>query len=297
MTGDDEPTPDAADVLQALDRKLDTIAAALAAVASSHTDLLQQVRESEARRTEDALDVAQRLDALERQVLHLQQQPSAPAGGTTPSSIQEDMALALDVLARIAESVERADARTEDRLAALRDAAAAPVTDLHSLLAGRADRTEARLDELGEQLADHTDSALAGMLRLLDARLATVRGAIEEMALVAVEPTPPPPPAAPSFEAGAVMGAAQAAWNRLEQRLDTEFDDLARQLQTMTTLVEQALSTAEAAANRPVVTSDQLRKTATSVKDAVLSASRARRERHGRPRGLGPGPGPGSGDR
>lgn len=295
MTGDDEPTPDAADVLHALDRKLDTIAAALAAVAASHTDLLQQVRESEARRTEDALDVAQRLDSLERQVLHLHQR-AAPttadgrASTTTPSSIQEDMALALDVLARIAESVERADARTEDRLAALRDAAAGPVTDLHSLLAGRAERTEERLEELGERLADHTDSALAGMLRLLDNRLATVRSAIEEVALVAIEPAPTPPPAAPSFEAGAVMGAAQAAWNRLEQRLDTEFDDLARQLQTMTTLVEQALSTAEAAANRPVVTSDQLRKTATSMKDAVLSASRARRDRHGKPRGLGPGP-------
>lgn len=294
MTGYDEPMRGAADVLHALDRKLDTVAAALAAVAASHTDLLHEVREAEARRTQDAVDVAHRLDALERQVLHLH--APSPSPDDAPTSLHEDMVLALDVLSQIARSIERSDARTEDRLAALRDAAAAPVTDLQVLLAGRAERTDAQLEELGERIADHTDSALAGMLRLLDARLATLRSSIEESALTVVRAAPPPSapsPSAPvpaSFEAGAVMGAAQAAWTRLEQRLDTEFDDLGRQLDAMTAIVEQALATAEAAASRPVVTSDQLRKTATSVKDAVVSASRARRDRHGRPRGLGPGP-------
>ena len=91
------------------------------------------------------------------------------------------------------------------------------------------------------------------------------------------------------FEAGAVMGAAQAAWNRLEQRIDTEFDDLGRQLHSMGAVIEQALATAEAAANRPVVTGDQLRRAASSVKDTVLGASRSRRERRGGPKGLGPG--------
>jgi type II secretory pathway component PulM len=96
------------------------------------------------------------------------------------------------------------------------------------------------------------------------------------------------------FEAGAVMGAAQAAWNRLEQRLDHEFDDLGRQLQSMASLIEQAVTTAEAAeaaASRPVVTGEQLRRAATSVKDSALGAGRARRERRGGPRSLGPGDG------
>lgn len=265
MTGDEHSRPEAAGALDGLDRKLDAVAAALAAVASSHAQLLATIEESEARRTEDALDVARRLDALERQVLNLKQRPSATDGGG--GSAQADLALALDVLERLAASVERSDAR----LSTLEDS----------------------LDELGEHLSDHVEAALAGMLRLIDARLAAVRAAVAEASLVPVEPAaaPAPPPAAPSFEAGAVMGAAQAAWIRLEQRIEAEFDDLARQLQTMTALVEQSLATAEAAANRPVVTSEQIRRTATSVKDAVVGASRARRDRSGRPKGLGPGQG------
>lgn len=265
MTGDEHSMPEAAGALDGLDRKLDAVAAALAAVASSHAQLLPTIEESEARHTEDALDVAQRLDALERQVLNLKQRPSATDGGG--GSAQADLALALDVLERLAASVERSDARLS--------------------------KLEDSLDEFGEHLSDHIEAALAGMLRLIDARLAAVRAAVEEASLVPLEPTPAPaPPPAPSFEAGAVMGAAQAAWIRLEQRIEAEFDDLARQLQTMTTLVEQSLATAEAAANRPVVTSEQIRRTATSVKDAVVGASRARRDRSGRPKGLGPGQGP-----
>ena len=54
------------------------------------------------------------------------------------------------------------------------------------------------------------------------------------------------------------MGATQAAWTRLEQRLDAEFDDLGRQLQAMVALIERTATIAEAVANRPVVTGDQL---------------------------------------
>jgi chromosome segregation ATPase len=374
--------------LDALDRKLDTIAGAMAAVASTQTDLLARTAEGEAHRSEDALDLAQRLDALERQVLTLSQQgPSSAPGGEGRDDVlgplaervtelaeaatgqRDDLALALDVLARMAEALERSDARTEDRLAAVRDAASVPVADLQALIAARADRSEARMeelvgavesaldaiersvpsgdagptegsrvgaaadritervDELGEvvkslswqlpeiseelgalrervesvdvagpvasaseelggRLTHHTDAALAGVLRLLDERLTSLRQTI-------VDAVSTQQPAAGQgsmgFEAGAVMGAAQAAWNRLEQRLDSEFDDLGRQLQSMGTIIEQALATAEAAANRPVVTGEQLRRAASSVKDSVLSASRSRRDRRGGPRGLGPG--------
>ncbi|MEQ1787409.1 MAG: hypothetical protein ABL966_10175, partial [Acidimicrobiales bacterium] len=82
---------------------------------------------------------------------------------------------------------------------------------------------------------------------------------------------------------------AQAAWNRLEQRLDAEFDDLGRQLQAMAALIEQTAASAEAVANRPVVTGDQLRRAAASVKDSVVGANRSRRDRRGGPRGLGSG--------
>jgi len=273
---------------------------------------------------------------------------------------REDVALALDVLARMAEALERSDARTEDRLAAVRDAAAVPVADLQAALMARADRTDAQLaqfaaaldasptsdgerdsgsrlgavadlvtarvdelgeavralswqlpeitqelaalrdqvqgvdvtgaittasDELTERLRLHTDTALAGVLRLLDERLSALRLTISEAATSGPEGGT----GSMGFEAGAVMGAAQAAWNRLEQRLDSEFDDLGRQLLSMGTVIEQALATAEAAASRPVVTGDQLRRAASSVKDTVLGASRSRRDRRGGPRGLGPG--------
>ena len=296
-----DPGAGAPDPLAALDRKLDTIAGALAAVAATQKDLLE-----------------------------------------TAAGHRADLALALEVLAGIAESLDRVETRTEDRLAAIRDAASAPVADLQALLAARSERSEAQLDqvaarveeavaerlesleaaavalaarlpEIGEDLAglreavegldvtgplqdtadgladdlrDHTTAALAGTLRVLDERLSTLRSAI-----VAVPAPPPAPPAAAGmgFEAGAVMGATQAAWNRLEQRLDAEFDDLGRQLQAMSTLVERALATAEAAAHRPVVTGEQLRRTASSVRDAVVQANRSRRDRRGGPRGLGPG--------
>ena len=234
------------------------------------------------------------------------------------ASQRDDVALALDVLARMAEAIERSDARTEDRLAAVRDAAAVPVADLQAVLSARADRTEARMqelaaavegaidaiessspgagpapdagrlsaaadritervDELGEvvkalswqlpeisgeltalrervedvdvtgpvttvtddlagRLTHHTDAALAGVLRLIDERLAALRETITQAANAQQAARQ----SSMGFEAGAVMGAAQAAWNRLEQRLDSEFDDLGRQLQSMGALIEQA---------------------------------------------------------
>ena len=444
MSDDDRPHEDTeraeslTEVLEGLGAKLDTVAGATAAVASTQTDLLARMAEAEVRRSDDALEVAQRLDAIERQVLSLS--GSAGDSGAGPlaegsagplaelaaaaAGQRDDIALALDVLARMAEALERSDARTEDRLAAVRDAAAVPVADLQALLTARADRTDAQLaqltaametsaqrdggdepdgwaestgggggaqlraaadrvmagvdelteavrstswqqpeitdalttlservegldlagpmaalteelaalrvrvegidaaasvpaapapaasdelaalreriegvdvtgpittatEELGERLSLHTDTALAGVLRLLDERLSSLRSAIS-----ATAGGPDAGQGSMGFEAGAVMGAAQAAWNRLEQRLDTEFDDLGRQLQAMGAVIEQALATAEAAANRPVVTGDQLRRAASSVKDTVLGASRSRRDRRGGPRGLGPGGSP-----
>jgi hypothetical protein len=389
---------DLADLIARLDQKLDTVAGATAAVASTQTNLLARMAEAEGHRSEDALDVAQRLDALERQVLALTQARDGGGPGSSDPAAQapvaaamaelteaaarqhDDLALALEVLARMAEALERSDARTEDRLAAVRDAAAIPVADLQALLSARADRTDAqlaqlaaslgdaveavtaarpleggstdsvsaesvsadaarlgaaadriteRLDELGEsvralswrlpeiteelvglreqiegvdvggpvseaaddlgvRLTLHTDTALAGVLRLFDERLNALRSSISQVA------PQPGGQSAMGFEAGAVMGAAQAAWNRLEQRLDAEFDDLGRQLQSMAAIIEQALATAEAAANRPVVTGDQLRRAATSVKETVFGAGRTRRDRRGGPRGLGPGGGSGS---
>lgn len=338
---DDDTSSDEApdDPVVSTSEKLDTVAGAVAHIARSHTDLLAHVAEAEARRAEMAAAAAEQMVALQQLV----------------AQQRDDLALALDVLAQMAEALERSDARTDDRLAAVRDAASGPVIDLQEMLAARGERTDGRLEAMAEALAalearpaptagpavdlgpveerldtlvqsvqglswqlpdlaealavlqaapappppptdtqevveritDHTDTALAGTLRLIDARLSSLREVIRER------------PAGPDaggqmggFEAGAVMGAAQAAWNRLEQRLDHEFDDLGRQLQAMAALIEQAVTTAEAAeaaASRPVVTGEQLRKAATSVKDTVLGASRSRRDRRGGPRSLGPG--------
>jgi hypothetical protein len=318
----DEATTDA---LADLGRKLDTVAGAVAAIAGSHTDLLAHVAEAEVRRSQDAHEVAQRLDVLERPLL-------ARPAGTAPTvpvdlePLRSDIALSLEVLARVTEAVQRLDSRTEDRLAAVRDAALAPVGDLQALLAARNEHHDAQLaelasavdalaaqgptqvraqltdiaasierltapagtgevgplDDLADHLTRHTDLAMAAALRLIDERLTAVREALPTESATT-------PSNVGGFEAGAVMGAAQAAWNRLEQRLDTEFDDLGRQLQAMAALIEQAVATTEAVANRPVVTGDQLRRAASADKDTVVGAGRSRRERRGGPRGLGSG--------
>ena len=134
-------------------------------------------------------------------------------------------------------------------------------------------------DDVTTRLTDHTDVALAGVLRLLDVRLALLRRAFDDAELMAA-------PAA-GIEAGAVMGATQAAWNRLEQRLDKEFDDLGRQLQSIASLIDAVVSSTEDLANRPVVSGDQLRKAASAIKDTVVSANRNRRDRRGGPKTLG----------
>jgi hypothetical protein len=118
---------------------------------------------------------------------------------------------------------------------------------------------------------------------VIDDRLVALRQALTAAAGVT-------PANVGGFEAGAVMGTVQAAWTRLEQRLDSEFDDLGRQLQAMAALMEHTATIAEAVANRPVVTGDQLRRAANAVKDSVASAGRSRRDRRGGPRGIGSGP-------
>jgi hypothetical protein len=213
-----------------LSRKLDTVAGAVAAIAGSHTELLGHVAEAESRRGHDAREVAQRLAALERQILA----SSPPAGPLDPFPV-----------ASVAEDVER----------------------------------------LRADLTHHTDLALAGALRVIDDRLGALRDALSSTA---------GPSNVASYEAGAVMGATQAAWTRLEQRLDAEFDDLGRQLQAMVALIERTAAIAEAMADRPVVTTDQLRKAASAVKESVAAAGRSRRQRRGGARGLGPGTEPGS---
>jgi hypothetical protein len=351
-----------------IDWKLDKVAGALATIAANHTELLAHVADTETRRSQDIQEVAQRLDALERQILALPGGAAAPADQLQP--LRADVTLGLDVLARLAESVEHIRHRTDDRLAMMRDAALAPIADLQKLLSARdevlADLSAAvnellergpspvrerlaelsdavrdlraqrsaeevgpmvgrveelvgtvhslswQLPELADQLAAvrdqveridlhgplddiardlrgrltlHTDTALAGALRVIDDRLAALRNTLLDGGGGSASPAN-----VGGFEAGAVLGAAQAAWSRLEQRLDEEFDDLSRQLQAMASLIEQAVASSEAVANRPVVTGDQLRKAASAVKETVVGAGRSRRERRGGPKGIGAAP-------
>lgn len=176
-----------------------------------------------------------------------------------------------DLLSHVAESEAR---RGQDSVAISRR-----LETLEALVLDLGHQLPELSDDVTTRLSDHTDAALAGVLRLLDVRLALLRRAIDE-----AEPVATP---AAGFEAGAVMGAAQAAWNRLEQRLDKEFDDLGRQLQSMASLIDAVASSAEDLANRPVMSGDQLRKAASAVKDTVVSANRNRRDRRGGPKSLG----------
>jgi hypothetical protein len=77
---------------------------------------------------------------------------------------RNDLALALDGLARMAEAIER----TDDRLAAVVGKSLGQSTD-----------------ELAQHLTTHSEAALAGALRLIDARLADLG-----------RPSPPMPPRA-----------------------------------------------------------------------------------------------------
>jgi hypothetical protein len=139
-------------------------------------------------------------------------------------------------------------------------------------------RLDAVTGDIERAVADRTEAAMAGLLRLLDDRLTALRDEIQRGT-----------PTAPSggFEAGAVLGASQAAWNRLESRLDSEFDDLGRQLHSLGVLVERALEAVEQ--RQPLVTGEGIRKAAASVRDTVVGASKSRRDRRGGPRGLGSG--------
>ncbi len=83
-----------------------------------------------------------------------------------------------------------------------------------------------------------------------------------------------PASAANGVEVGALMGATQAAWLRLEQRLDSEFGDIHRELRSLSGLTEQTRATALEAAHRPVVTSAQLRKATTSLRESVRALRR-----------------------
>lgn len=281
MADDDRPTGDdgvQSEALTSLGEKLDTVAGALAAIAGSHSELLGHVAEAEARRSHDAREMAQRLGALERQILALPTPPVPPpvdpldpfpavSASADLEQLRSDLTLGLDVLAQVAEGVRRLDVRIERvdaqmaelgaAVAALQDEGPTPVRE--------------RLVEMAGRLTLHTDIALAGALRVIDDRLAALRTALTD----AVE-------AGQARPGGIEAGTAQLSWNRLERHLDAEFDEVGRQLEAIGALVEHTA----ASADRPFVTTDQLRKAASAVKDSVTSAGRSRRDRRGGP-GLG----------
>ena len=102
--------------------------------------------------------MAQRLGALERQILALSTEPTRRPPDRRPRSapssvaadlerLRADLTLSLDVLAQLAESVDASST-----------AGAAPEDDDG--------------DDLRQQLMLHTDLALAGALRVIDDRLA-----------------------------------------------------------------------------------------------------------------------------
>jgi hypothetical protein len=155
-----------ASALAELSRKLDTIAGAVAAIAGSHTDLLGHVAEAESRRGHDAREVAQRLGALERQVLALPPTPAVPADPLDPfpvttvaadvERLRSDLTLSLDLLAQVADGVRRVDERIQ----------------------ADEEHDDQLTEDLSLHLTNHTDRALAGALRVIDRRLEGLREAL-----------------------------------------------------------------------------------------------------------------------
>lgn len=303
------------DALDDLGRKLDTVAGAIAAVADAHTTVLDHLAGSEARRSHEAVEVSHRLEALERQVLNL--------GHGSGGAERPDLAHLAEVLAAMAAQVAVLNAKVDELAARPTMAPEADLTALHEQVAAAATRHDqdlalslevlahmteafekleartletqnftpvlARLDDVSAsvrsmagEVTNHTDVALIAVLRLVDQRLAALRSSLTGA-------VPPTAGSMGGFEAGAVMGATQAAWTRLEQRLDNEFDDLGRQLQGLASLAADVIAATEGLANRPVVTGDQFRKAASAMKDSVVSANRSRRERRGGPKGIDSG--------
>lgn len=184
-----------------------------------------------------------------------------------------------DDLARVADAVATLGARPSD-LAAM-GPVIARVNDLTSAVQSISGQLPQLGDNVTHRLTEHTDTALAGVLRLLDGRLAALRRALADAGSPSTSATGETP-----LDAETVMGIAQASWNHLEQRIDTEFDDLGRQLQAMAALIEAVVVSNEDLASRPIVTGEQFRRAATSVKETVVTANRNRRQRRGGPKSL-----------
>lgn len=199
----------------------------------------------------------------------------------------DDLAQRIDTIAGAVAAVAASQSellqQNRQLLQSTREANEAQRQDLAATLAALAEVTglveqldlEGSLRDTARELRDHTDLALAGTIRVLDERFQSLRSSLV--------PTTSPAASASGmgFEAGAVMGAVQAAWSRLEQRLEHDFDELSHQIADLARRIDSVEETLEAVANRPVVSAEQLRKTASSVKGAVVAVRDQRRLRRG----------------
>jgi hypothetical protein len=128
------------------------------------------------------------------------------------------------------------------------------------------------------------DELLQDRLRRVGAEIGEVRNAVEGIArggtlpvlASATEAAPTGQPQIGGFEAGAVLGASQAAWNRLEQRLDHDFDDLTTEVQQLRNSLEVAVRALESLAERPA-SAEQVQGAAAAVRDSITTGRRRRR--------------------
>jgi hypothetical protein len=126
-----------------------------------------------------------------------------------------------------------------------------------------------------------SDELLDDRLRRVDSQLGEVRDTVEGMArgggsnlpVLATQQTESTQ--ITGFEAGAVLGASQAAWTRLEQRLDHDFDDLTAEVQQLRHSLELAVRALEQLAARQA-DSAPLKATATAVRKAAKKPPRKR---------------------
>ncbi len=137
------------------------------------------------------------------------------------------------------------------------------------------DATNARIEAISESLID--------LATALEQQHHDLRLALDVLVQLAAKVDQSTAALAPlnGMEVGALMGATQAAWLRLEQRLESEFTDIQRQLRTLSGT--EAAATATPAITSPVSTAsspgasgDQLRRAATSLRATVRSLRRTR---------------------
>ena len=129
---------------------------------------------------------------------------------------------------------------------------------------------------------EHLDAIAAALVEVaaaVEQQRTDLRLALEVLVEVATKLDGPGTALAPTangVEVGALMGATQAAWLRLEQRIENEFSEIHRQLGSMSGSAGPAIAP-PLQVDESGATADQLRRAASSLRESFRGLRRQRR--------------------